>query len=313
MAALSILFAGIAVGAALTLCAALLREKPRTPAHWVGGLFLISIAGYGIIVPQGLPPVQPFAAIAQVLAWAGTAYFWLFAYTVFTDARVRPILFAPVAFMTIFGLIGAATPRPASETLWLAHNVLEVFLTAHILWTIWKSAGGDLVEARRSVRAPFFAAVCPYAIAQSGIEIFEILSKDRSWGVFALTLTLAALSLVGSALFLQLRPGLLPASASAAKADAPADPSRIPAADRALAAKLDAAMDAGPGAARASPSALSPPTSAPPNTVCAASSTTPSAIATSPTSSTAAASKPPKPRSPIRPAPANRSRRSPST
>lgn len=244
MEALSILFAGIAVGAALTLGAAVLREKPRTPAHWVGGLFSLSVAGYGLVVPEGLPPVQPFAAIAQTLAWAGTAYFWLFAVTVFSDARVRPILFAPVAFMSLVGVMGALTPRPASAGIWLAHNLFEVALTAHILWTIWKSAGGDLVEARRSVRAPFFAAVCLYAIAQSGIEIVEIATGDRSWGMFALALTLAALSLLGSALFVQLRPGLLPDTA-ARSPDAPADDARVPAADRALAAKLEAAMEAG--------------------------------------------------------------------
>lgn len=240
MAALSILFVGIAVGAALTLCAAVLRETPRTPAHWVGAVFSLSVAGYGLVVPEGLPPVQPFAAIAQTLAWAGTAYFWLFAMVVFTDTRVRPVLFAPVAFMTLVGVIGASTPRPASGAVWLAHNLFEVALTAHILWSIWKSAGGDLVEARRSVRAPFFAAVCLYAIAQSGIEIVEIITQNRSWGVFALALTLAALSLVGSALFVQLRAGLLPPAPEAAASPAP--DIRIPAADRALAAKLDAAM-----------------------------------------------------------------------
>lgn len=243
MDALSILFAGIAVGAALTLCAAVLRDTPRTPAHYVGALFALSVAGYGLVVPEGLPPVQPFAAVAQTLAWAGTAYFWLFAYILFADARVRPILFAPIVFMTCIGVVGALMPSPAASNAWLAHNLFEVVLTAHILWTIWKSAGGDLVEARRSVRAPFFIAVCMYAIAQSGIEIIEIVTNDRSWGVFALAMTLAALSLLGSALFVQLRAGLLPpAPATAAAATAE---TRIPAADRALAAKLDAAMDAG--------------------------------------------------------------------
>lgn len=114
MGALSILFAGIAVGAALTLCAAVLRDTPRTPAHWVGGLFALSVAGYGLVVPEGRPPVQPFAAVAQTLAWAGTAYFWLFAFTVFTDSRVRPVLFAPILAMTLVGVIGAVALRPAS-------------------------------------------------------------------------------------------------------------------------------------------------------------------------------------------------------
>lgn len=247
MDALSILFVGIAVGAALTLGAAVLRETPRTPAHWVGALFAVSVAGYALVIPSGLPPIQPFAAIAQTLAWAGTAYFWLFATIVFTDARVRAVLFAPVAFMTGVGVVGALTPWPAAEGVWLAHNLFEFALTGHILWTIWKSAGGDLVEARRSVRAPFFAAVSLYAIAQSGIEIIEIVSGERTWGVLTLALLLAVLSLVGSALFVQLRTGLLPVPASTpgAATASPDASARIPVADRALAAKLDAAMEAG--------------------------------------------------------------------
>jgi len=242
MIALEILFAGIVIGAVAAFGIAILRDRPHSPAHWTGALFALSVMAYALNIANGLPPAQPIGMIVQTLSWAGAAYFWLFAVTLFSDKPFNWLRLWPVALLTAVALAGISTPRSISGAIWIGHNLIEAALGAHILWTIWRSAGGDLVEARRSVRAPFFAASVIYTFAQSGVEIVNLPRNDSAGANLVLSIILAGLSVVGVSLFVRLRGGLFTESAPRVAA---VDDSRIPPQDRPLAVKLAAAMEAG--------------------------------------------------------------------
>lgn len=242
MDALGVLFAGIAIGAALALGIAILRDAPRSPAHWTGVLFAVAMVAYALNIAQGLPRIEPIASVVQVLSWAGAAYFWLFAVTLFSDTPFTWLRLWPIALLNAVALAGVVTPPSVAGPIWVAHNLIEAALGAHILWTIWRSAGGDLVEARRSVRVPFFVASVIFSLAQSGIEILTLPGRLGAISLTGLSIVLALLSVAGVSLFLRLREDLF----ATPKTEPPAtDPSAIAPQDRPLAAKLAAAMEAG--------------------------------------------------------------------
>lgn len=242
MIALEILFAGIVVGAVLAFGIAILRDRPYTPAHWTGALFALSVVAYALNIARGLPHIDPIAMVVQFLSWAGAAYFWLFAITLFSDKPFTWTRLWPIALLTGVAIAGVSAPRPLAGAIWVGHNLIEAALGAHILWTIWRSAGGDLVEARRSVRAPFFVASVIYTFAQSGVEIINLPHNDDAGANTGLSVLLAALSVIGVSLFVRLRENLF---GTPKVTTAPAEDDRIAPQDRPLAGKLAAAMEAG--------------------------------------------------------------------
>ena len=112
----------------------------------------------------------------------------------------------PIGVMMAVGLIGAILPRPVTNGVWIIHNLLEVVLVLHVIRIIWRSWGGDLVEARRSLRGPFMVVVAVYCIILSGFEIAASLGFNPAWGPLAQAASLAAMNLAGAFTFLQGRP-----------------------------------------------------------------------------------------------------------
>lgn len=196
-------------GAVLTTAIAFLRTSRRGAARWAGVLFSVSVAAFAM--NSGGPETQA-AGWLYGLIWlfsaAGTAYFWMFAVALFDDRPMSPVLLAPPAVMTLVGLVGVVLPPPASDGVWIVHNLLEVVLVAHVGLVIWGSWRGDLVEARRSLRAPFSLVVAAYCVVLSGMEIAWSLGYRPTWGGFVQAATLLALSLAGAAAFLNARPEL---------------------------------------------------------------------------------------------------------
>lgn len=227
METLEVLIRGLAVGAVLATGVGLLRSGPVGPARWVGAVFCLSVAAFG--VHSGGAETQAIAPLegpVWLLSIAGTAWFWLFAVTLFEDRPVTWERLTPIAVMMIVGAIGGILPPPVSNGVWIIHNLLEMVLVLDVIRIIWRSWGGDLVEARRSLRGPFMVVVAVYCMILSGFEIVSALGFNPTWGSLAQALSLAAMNLAGATTFLQGRPDLFETRAKdsgAGEAVAPQD------------------------------------------------------------------------------------------
>lgn len=232
---------GVAIGGFLATAAAMLRQRPIGPVRWIGAAFLAASANHAI---DNLPgPVGPHHAnlLTWMLSCVAAALFWAFVQALFTDqARWRWRWLAPGGVMLVCALVGATAPRPAASVAWLAYNAGVIALMAHALWTIVTSWRGDLVDPRRRIRAPILAAAVIYILAVQAVDISGMVGARWTIPEWVQAGALAGLSIVGAALFLVVRPGLIDPREAPAPAAIGVDP-----ADRALAAKLEEAM--GPG------------------------------------------------------------------
>jgi AraC-like DNA-binding protein len=237
MSDLEILLRGVAAGTLLAAALGMLRGETGGAARWTGAVFCLSAAAFAVhsggSESRALGPLRP---IATLLSGAGTAYFWLFAVTLFGERRFAWSRLAPIAVLTAVAAIGWSLPRAAANGVWVVHNVLEVALVAHVFAVIGRSWRGDLVESRRSLRGPFLLAVALYAVVLSSFEIAEALGTAPAWAGIAQAATLAAMSLGGAWVFLGARRDLFEVPARPRERDA-VDPR-----DRPVLAKLDHAM-----------------------------------------------------------------------
>lgn len=242
MDSLELLLRGMAVGAVLATGFGLLRSGRGGPARWTGAIFCLSVAAFALNSGGAeTRALHPVAGLIWLLSIAGTAWFWLFAVTLFEDRPVTWSRMTPVAIMMIVGLVGGLLGLPMSRGVWIVHNLLEVVLVLHVLLVIGRSWGGDLVETRRSLRGPFMGVVGVYCIVLSGFEIASDLGFNPAWGPLAQAASLAAMNLAGAITFLQGRPDLFgrPARAGATPPDA------VSPQDRPLLARLQAIMAEG--------------------------------------------------------------------
>lgn len=242
MEVLEILLRGLAAGVTLTTGIGFLRTARPGAARWSGALFALSVAAFA--VHSGGAETRSLGPVLGVVAWSlavgGTAYFWAFGVSLFEDRRLAPSLFAPAAVMSMIGAIGALAPVGPAGGVWIVHNLLEVLLVAHVTLVIWRGWRGDLVEARRSLRGPFMLVVAFYTVVLSGFEVAHELGVRPAWGGQLQAASLAILSLVGAATFLQARPVLFegpPRGPSGAP-----DLDAVAAQDRPALAKLEALM-----------------------------------------------------------------------
>lgn len=242
MDTLQILLRGMAVGAVLATGFGLLRSRQGGPARWTGAIFCLSVAAFAL--NSGGAETRALHLVAGLI-WlasiAGTAWFWLFALTLFEDRPVTWGRMTPIFIMMIVGLVGGILRPPTSRGVWIVHNLLEVVLVLHVLLVIWRSWGGDLVEARRSLRGPFMVVVGVYCIVLSGFEIASDLGFNPAWGPLAQAASLAAMNLAGAITFLQGRPDLFGRTARSGAAA----PDAVAPQDRPLLQRLQAIMAEG--------------------------------------------------------------------
>lgn len=239
---LEVLLRGIAVGAMLCTALALIRGRPLIPARWTGALFALAAAAFTL--HSGGPEtrvVMPIIVPIWLLSLGGTAYFWMFAITLFEDSRFSLERWIPAAVMTLVGIAGVLVPEPVNRGVWVVHNILEMALVLHIVSIIWRRREGDLVEARRALRTPVILIIGVYALIDSVFEIAWALGGDNHWLSPLQAASLALVSLLTAAAFLQARPELFVATRPATAVD----PDAIDPQDRPALARLQALMDDG--------------------------------------------------------------------
>lgn len=200
---LEILIRGLAAGAMLATGLALLAGGRRSPARTAGAVFCFAAASFALH-SQG-PETRALGILrgpVWLLSAGGTGYLWLFAVTLFEDRPFGGDRLVPPAALTGLAAVAASLPRETADGVWVAHNLLEIGLVAHVLWVVWRDIGGDLVEARRTLRVPFLALLAVFAALFSGLEIAGYLGARAAWAGLLQATALAALAFAGAAVLL---------------------------------------------------------------------------------------------------------------
>jgi AraC-like DNA-binding protein len=191
---------------------AMLAGARRSPVRATATLFCFAAASFALH-SQG--PETEALGVLRPLVWllsaGGTGYFWLFAVTLFEDRPLGWDRALPPAALTLLAAVALVAPREIARGVWVTHNLAEIALVAHVLWVVGRGRGGDLVEARRTLRAPFVAVLAVYAALLSGLEIAGYLGLGPQWGRLVEATSLAGIAFAGAVVFLQSRPELFDA------------------------------------------------------------------------------------------------------
>jgi AraC-like DNA-binding protein len=237
---------GLAAGvmAAMAVTVVLSRLSPQV--RWVTGLVGLSIVTWLITEAQPLWAALGHGYILVALAYPVAGFFWLFIATVFEDRPFGPWMFAPAAVMLLSGFwMGAAHP-PSYEAIWYARTVAAGLLALHAGVMVVRGWRGDLLEARRRLRAILLGLTTLFVVVEVGLGVAVRLDPSHNWLEWTVGRTgggavFALLILALAASFLQPRPGVF---GVARRVPAAEDP-RAEAEHRQVFQKLDALMAAG--------------------------------------------------------------------
>jgi AraC-like DNA-binding protein len=241
---LEIMLRGIAMGALATLAAGLWRPGVGANARWGALLTCLGVSGYAIAMNHALcQAMGPAHIVAIWLSYAVSAYVWLFVVVVFDDQPVGPRTLAPAALMTALGVVASWQPEGSlREAMQLARDGITLLLSLHALTLVVRSRPGDLVEARRRLRGPFFAVVSGYIIFQTGLDALIRSGFAAPWRNLVSAGGLALLTVLAAGVFLESRSAVFGA-ARRPMAPSPAQATAASAATDAALAALNRAMD----------------------------------------------------------------------
>ena len=241
-AILELLLRGVAIGAVSASAIAFFRSGAGVSVRVAGLLFCLSVMAYVLnSSPLIRAPLGVWQFPVLLLSWGGGGYFWLVVLTLFVDRRISLRTLAPAALLVAIGLVGVVTPAPRNYALWIVHNLVQIALSVHALFIIYRSWRDDLVEARRLLRGPFVAVVALYLIVLSTIEIGETFGIAAEWYSLAGATALAVFCLMGAFTFLEARAALFGAATPAAvSVEAP---SQLDPGDRVTLEKIASRMD----------------------------------------------------------------------
>ena len=238
---LEILLRGLALGGLIMTATGFGRSATSQAVRVGGVLFCASVAAYVVNSSMALRSVIGVAQPAfHIMSVGGVGAFWLLVRALFEDRPLTLASFTPFAGLTGLGLVAMATPFSIQQGFWVVHNLLQVGLAAHALWTIGIGWKGDLIDARRRARGPFLAAVALFVVVLSGFQIGESFGVAAGWYPLAGASALAVFCLGGAVLLLEMRGILFGISVAVTKTEGgDTGPS---AADRAEIVRLTALM-----------------------------------------------------------------------
>lgn len=240
---LELLLRGMAIGGMLAAGLVMLRGGRANAARVTGALFCVATCGFVINTsPSLVEAVGPLSHIAWLFSAGGTAYFWLFGTTLFSDARLTPIHAAPALLMTGIVIAGRLLPPGADIGTAVVHNILEVLLVAHVLTAIWRRRPDDLVDTRRAMRGPFMAAVGAFCLVLSGFDVAWSLGFRDPWIKETQAFALAVMALAGCWAFCRAQEELFNTPAPIRRGATTNSP-EFSAADRAALDRLKALVD----------------------------------------------------------------------
>jgi AraC-like DNA-binding protein len=159
------------------IIAIILISKERTdPLMWIAGAFFICAIGHAIDNSAGWRALSANRHdMFQVLSVSAIPLLWAFLMGVFDDRRdqfwFRLIPFGVMSVINVSAIAVSLADR-GYPSLWPIHIAFNVGLMAHILWVMGRGIGGDLVEARRRLRAPTLIATSIYVVGMAWADTF---------------------------------------------------------------------------------------------------------------------------------------------
>ncbi len=204
--ALDLLLCGVATGAQLAWCLALMRSARNRTFGIATLLFLGSNLAFVLFgSPMFRQLVGPGSEALWLVQLGSAGLFWLFVVVLFEDRPLTARGFAPAAVLTLVGLVARFAPPGWASWLWALHNIIGLGAALHAMVVILRSGREDLVEARRRLRVPFLAAVASYAILVSAAQLGQSAGFDADWyGLINVALQ-AVLGIAGAAVLLEAR------------------------------------------------------------------------------------------------------------
>lgn len=235
---LVVLLRGAGVGALTVWAFALISGRGPRDQRLAGAVFCLAAAGYGLNEhPLARDATAPLAPALWILSVAAAGWAWLFARALFRDAPLTAVSFGAPLVLTATGFLGWFGPERWSAAVWYLHHALELVIAGHLVWIIAASWRGDLLEARRRLRAPVLAAIGVFisglALLQMGLLAWPGELRPEPW----LSLLFAGLASGSAAAFLRSRDELFGASTRETGLTVPTE------ADKLLLERLASLMD----------------------------------------------------------------------
>ncbi len=203
---------GIAAGGVVMLAGGTWRSAVSRQTKIVTLLTSLSIATWLITESGALWGAFDRSYLLLLPAYPIAGMFWLFIVTVFEDRPIGRLHLLPPILMGISGVIMGPGPAPY-DPLWIARNVAAGLLALHAGFVVAKGWRGDLLEARRGLRALLLGLLVIFAVLQTLIAFAYRLDPAGPW--LALTvgelhggIILAVLILLVAGSFLQVSPSL---------------------------------------------------------------------------------------------------------
>jgi len=238
---------GIAVGAMIATGAALLASAQARQVRLTGSLLSLSIACW--LITESHPLWHAFGHFYPLMvpAYAVGAFFWLFVITVFDDRPLSPANWAPAVLLLVTGVICERMVPPAKDYMWAARNIFSAGLLIHAGVVMVRGWSGDLLEARRRLRAPVLGFAAFFGLTNTIIAL--VVWRDQDDPLLLWTAgqayggaVFAAITVAASVVFVQARPV---AFAAATRRETGAADARAEAAERLMLGRLTELMAAG--------------------------------------------------------------------
>jgi AraC-like DNA-binding protein len=233
--------AGAILAATLVVWLSALNIHVRTAVALLG----VSLAAWLFTESPELCRAAGFPYPLYLFNYASGGLFWLFVLTVFAEARLSLLKFAPTLLLVASGAWMLAVRPPLQDWLWATRNLFVALLAVHAGVLVLRGWKDDLVEGRRRFRAVLFGLACLFVVVEVGAGFAHRLDPKGPWLSVVvghpgggLIMTLLGLGL--AAMALQPRPAVF----GAARRAEPAADVRAEAADRQLLQKLEGLMAA---------------------------------------------------------------------
>lgn len=163
------------VGLLLNLALLAMLSGSRQPVLRIGSVYLLSISAV-LINSSSFEINNAFRFVLKVLETPNVGLLWWFGLAMFRDDfRLRPVhwwimaVLCALGFSTRMHYFGWFAPLP--EFRMQLSYVFAFVLMGHLLWSVLRDAGGDLINARRSAR---FWSVALFVALSVGMGVAEI-------------------------------------------------------------------------------------------------------------------------------------------
>ncbi|MBU1376298.1 MAG: helix-turn-helix domain-containing protein [Alphaproteobacteria bacterium] len=236
---------GIAVGAMGVTGLSFLASGVSRHARVATSLISLSLICWLITESGTLWPALGHFYPLVIPAYGVAGLFWLFVVTVFEDRPLTLASWSPAAILFVTGFICEASHPPFKDWLWASRNIFGGLLSLHAAYVVAKGWSGDLLEARRRLRAVVLGLAALFSVTNVAIALVYRIYPHGPWLEFTAGrpyggAIFAALMVASGTLFLQARPAVF----GGQRRSAPVADARAETAERLLLQKLIGFMGA---------------------------------------------------------------------